>query len=336
MTANPTNRAPERKVMRGLDHRAFMHPYDQAARARMEAIPLLPQLSSWISGTISERMSLQEHLSSGLRVTPRQYPRLYRRFVGLASVLDVPRLPQLFVVSGSSPNAFAMGEVDYSVVVTGAALDVLTDREVDFLLAHELGHIKCDHMKWKTVAYSLAALGAGGLTLLIQNSGGGLAGSLISVGGTAAILAAAIAIIEWERKAEFSADRAGLLGCQDLEAAQSMLAKLTVGTLNYGEPIDRSEVLLQADALEEAIQESFIARMIHYGRMLSQTHPYLPLRVRDIGLWHSVGEFDRILNGGGRMPPAPAGHFPPPPPGFAPPARSAGVPPPPPPPPPAR
>jgi Zn-dependent protease with chaperone function len=284
-----------------------MHPYDQAARARMEAIPLLPQVTSWVSGAVSERVILQEHLSSGLRVTPRQYPRLYRRFVGLASVLDVPRLPQLFVVSGSSPNAYAMGEVDYSVGITGAALDVLTDGEVDFLLAHELGHIKCDHMRWRSVAQALVVLGAGGLTLLVQNSGGGLAGTLITVGGSAALLAAAIAIMEWSRKAEFSADRAGLLGCQDLEAAQSTLSKLTVGTLNYPEPIDRSEVLLQADALEEAIQESVAARMIHYGRMLSQTHPYLPLRVRDIGLWHSVGEFGRIVDGAGRVPPLASG-----------------------------
>lgn len=265
----------------------------------MEAVPLAPQIASALSGAVSERIALHERLSSSLRVCPRQYPSLYRRFVELAGVLDLPRLPQLFVSSEAAVNAYAEGIERYQVCVTGMALDIFTERELDFILAHELGHIKCDHMKWNAVARQLQILGVAGISLLIQHLSGPLA-SLLAIGGVTALLAAKQAILEWSRKAEFTADRAGFLGCQDIEAAQSALSKLTTGTALYREPIDLDAFVEQAYALDEVAQESLMMKLLHLQVLMQQTHPYTPIRVRDIRAWHASGIPDRIFTGEGR------------------------------------
>jgi Zn-dependent protease with chaperone function len=285
--------------LRGLDPLFFSHPLDLSARQAMEAVPLAPQLLSALSAAISERSMMYEKLGNCLRVGPRQYPDLYRRFVELAGVLDVPRLPHLFVNNDPEVNASAEGMEQYFVTVTGRALDCFSEGELDFILAHELGHIKCDHMKWRSVAGMLKVLGAAGIGVILQQVSGPLAG-LLAIGGVAALVGAELAILEWSRKAEFTADRAGLLGCQDIEAAQSALAKLTTGVALFQESIDLDSMVDQAYAFDDGVQQSLVAKLLRLQSLLHQTHPYTPIRVRDIRAWHAAGIPDRIVAGEGR------------------------------------
>ena len=290
---------PARVQLRGLHHLHVTHPFDAGARRKMEMVPLVPQVGEFLSGAVDERREQFKNLSSALRVGPRQYPDLYRRFVGLAAVLDVPKLPHLFVTGDPELNARASGVRDYTVSVTGQLLDVMTEEEVDFILAHELGHIKCDHMKWKQVAHQSTLLGVTGITVLSQGIGGAL-GGWVAAGGMLAAIAATIAILEWSRKAEFSADRVGLLGGQSLDAALSALAKLSVGTVQYRERIDVQELQNQALALEDLVEDSLVAKLSKFAAMLHQTHPYIPMRLQEIERWHAAGDYARLLSGEGR------------------------------------
>ena len=62
-------------------------------------------------------------------------------------LLNLPVAPELYVRQAASPNAYTMavqGQRPF-VVVTTALLDLLEPREVQAVIAHELGHLKCEH-----------------------------------------------------------------------------------------------------------------------------------------------------------------------------------------------
>jgi heat shock protein HtpX len=83
---------------------------------------------------------------------------------GLYSIMDrlvakanLP-MPQLYIIPEQQPNAFATGR-DYEhavVAVTEGLLDLLTEEEVEAVIAHELSHIKHYDMLIGTITASIA------------------------------------------------------------------------------------------------------------------------------------------------------------------------------------
>jgi Zn-dependent protease with chaperone function len=105
--------------------------------------------------------------------------------------------PELYVRQNPVPNAYTLaiaGRKPFIVVHT-ALLELLTPAELQAVLAHELGHLKCDHGLWLTVANVIAS---GAVSMLPIVSG-----------------AVEDALMRWLRAAELTCDRAALLVAQD-------------------------------------------------------------------------------------------------------------------------
>jgi hypothetical protein len=105
--------------------------------------------------------------------------------------------PELYVRQNPVPNAYTLaiaGRKPFIVLHT-ALLELLTPAELQAVLAHELGHLKCDHGLWLTVANVIAS---GAVSVLPVVSG-----------------AVEDALMRWLRAAELTCDRAALLVAQD-------------------------------------------------------------------------------------------------------------------------
>ena len=95
-------------------------------------------------------------------VSPSENPEVYRRLApivqGLTQRMGLP-MPKLFVIPEESPNAFATGRNPQhaSVAVTGGILRTMDDRELEGVLAHELGHVKNRDILTSSVAATIAA-----------------------------------------------------------------------------------------------------------------------------------------------------------------------------------
>jgi heat shock protein HtpX len=108
-------------------------------------------------------------MSSGAKpVTREELPRVYQIVERLCAKTGLP-MPKLFVIPTGSPNAFATGRnpEHASLAVTAGILDLLTDDELEGVLAHELGHVRNRDI----LISSIAATFAGAVTILARMAG---------------------------------------------------------------------------------------------------------------------------------------------------------------------
>src|SRR5208282_3892097 len=150
-------------------------------------------------------------------ITREQLPRIYNVVERLTSRAGLP-MPKIYVIPTESPNAFATGRNPQhaSVAVTHGILNLLTDEELEGVLAHELGHVRNRDILTSSIAATLA----GAITILARmafwfgafggdrrdREGGGLGGILML------LLApfAALLIQLWvSRTREYEADASG-------------------------------------------------------------------------------------------------------------------------------
>src|SRR5260370_33665122 len=75
-------------------------------------------------------------------VTREELPHAYAAVERLTQKIGIP-MPKMYVIPTESPNAFATGRnpAHASVAVTHGILGLLTDEELEGVLAHELGHV---------------------------------------------------------------------------------------------------------------------------------------------------------------------------------------------------
>lgn len=115
--------------------------------------------SYWFSDKIVLKMT------GAQPVTPQQAPELYRMTENLVQRAGLP-MPKLYIVDDPSPNAFATGRnPSHAVVaVNTGLLDLLDKREVEGVVAHELGHVA----KRDTLTMAIVATLAGALMVMVQ------------------------------------------------------------------------------------------------------------------------------------------------------------------------
>lgn len=103
----------------------------------------------------SDKMILKHY--HALPVTEDQNPRLYGIISKLSRKAQLP-LPAIYVIREQTPNAFATGRnpEHAAVAITEGLLSLLTDEEVEAVMAHELSHVKHRDMLVATVAASIA------------------------------------------------------------------------------------------------------------------------------------------------------------------------------------
>ena len=102
-----------------------------------------------------------------------------------------------------------------------------------------------------------------------------------------------LAFLEWFRKSELSADRAGLLGAQDPVASLRMNMKMAGG--GDMKQMDLNAFLVQAKEYEET--GGALDRVFKILSMLLRTHPFNTVRAAELQRWVEAGEYDRILRG---------------------------------------
>jgi len=271
-----------RRRFPGLDPVVLQHPYDRAALGALQRVPGLDIVVRKFIELLPERVAYIQHVAQMVRVSPLQCPQLYSQLREACAILDI-REPELYVAQTPIPNAYTSGHDNPFIVITTGLIDLMNGEEVLAVIAHELGHIKSGHVLYKTMARGISFL----VTLLGDMTLG--IGRLIGRSLEAALL-------EWDRKSEFTADRAGMLVVQDPQVMLSLMMKLSGGTLFQRDQMDAREFLKQADLYEET-DANILDRMYKMLVVTPLSHPLTIVRAREIMNWSESRGYKDILEG---------------------------------------
>lgn len=188
-----------------------------------------------ISYFAGSRLSLAVH--GAQEITRKDNPRLWRVVENL-SITDGLPMPRVFVINDPAPNAFATGRdpAHAAVCVTSGLLEIMNDKELEGVLAHELGHVKNYDIRVAMIAFALSAVISIiadvmlRMTFFRDNDREGENNQLFLVLGIiAAILAPLIATLiqlAISRKREYLADATGALTTRYPEGLASALEKI--------------------------------------------------------------------------------------------------------------
>ncbi len=212
-------------------------------------------------------------------ITKADNPRLYRIVENLAITEGLP-MPRVYVIDDPAPNAFATGRdpKHASVAATTGLLEIMTDRELAGVMAHEMGHVKNYDIRVSTIVFGLVvAVGFIADILLRMAFWGGNRNNnsnpIMLVLGLAAMviapLVAAAVQAAISRQREYLADATGALTTRDPEALASALQKLG----DYARPMQRQNSTMAHLYISDPMKPGVMDRMF-------ATHPPIPDRVK--------------------------------------------------------
>lgn len=208
-------------------------------------------------------------------------PRLYRAVENLSITLGLP-MPRVYIIDDPAPNAFATGRDPKHAIVaaTTGLLDIMDDRELTAVMAHEMGHVQNYDIRVSMIAFGLvSAIGllsdvaarmfiwgdndrrdsnANPITLII--------GLIILV---LAPIIASIVQLAISRQREYLADATSAMTTRDSAGMVAALQKL----LHYGKPMQKQS---------SATAQLFISNPLKPGLFsrLFSSHPPLEDRIK--------------------------------------------------------
>ena len=194
-------------------------------------------------------------------------------------------MPKVYIVNDPAPNAFASGRDPENAVVaaTTGLLDIMTDPELEGVMAHEMGHVKNYDIRVSTIVFGLV-VAVGFISDIMfrmafygsRNSRGSEAGGLavlsLVFGLVALVIAPLVSALVQagiSRQREFLADATGAMTTRNPEGLASALHKLG----EYSRPLQRQSASMAHMWIADPNKPNVLERMF-------STHPPIADRVR--------------------------------------------------------
>lgn len=274
----------KRRSFPGIEPSAFVSENDRHALEALKKVPLLPKLIQKFYEVGADRWLYCWNMGMSVRCGPKQFPTLYNVLRESCSILDMPE-PELYISSNPFPNAFAGGVERPYIVLRSSIVDTLDDQGLYHLIGHELGHIKAGHILYRSVAAVLLPL----LDMIGRRTFG--LGDVATVG-------LVLAMAEWSRQAEVSADRAGLLVAQDFELSVRANLAMCAGPNRLAHEMSSDAFLEQCRSYQDMGPWESLGKLLVFLLYTSTaTHPLPVHRTQELERWVSSGNFQRIMDG---------------------------------------
>jgi Zn-dependent protease with chaperone function len=268
--------APESQRLADISSRAFQHPADRAATAALGQVPLLDTVVRKLIGLGYEH-ALRQNLAAGaVKLGSSQLGEAWADHNACYARLDVSPVPDLYLGQHPFANAAAIGSQRPIVVVNSRTVELLDRAELRAVLGHEAGHVLADHVLYQTALMILLQLGRTPIGML-----GGLP-----------LMGIRLALLEWYRAAELTADRAAAVVVRDPLVVCRLLMAMAAGLPSNR--LDLGAFIEQGRAYRD---EEGWGRLTRMRTELGLTHPHPVRRVHELMTWVQSGAYDRIASG---------------------------------------
>ncbi len=263
----------EQTPLTGLQTTEFIHNLDKAGLDAINAIPGFESVSKFIIENSVETYYNILLRGSAIQLTEKNSPYAVGAFREAAETLDFQQeLPAIYLTRGYNFSNRIQGYKHPIVILDTNCVEQLDENQLKFIAGRCLGGIMAEHNKFEFFAWTINAIGNSVLPVISA--------------------LATLPIGQWQRKSHLTRDRAGLLACQDFEAAIQVMM-LTSG-VPYGneKDIDYYEYLNQAVAFQKS------RKLEKFGRItmtLGNDEAWMIDRASELFRWYDLGEYDTIL-----------------------------------------
>ena len=257
-----------------LDPKDYEHSFDRNALSVVKALPILPQAVNFIMNWTAINWRIIAMCGNSFKVTRDACPDLAVLGKEVFNTLNLDYKPDLYVQQDYYINAYTTGHQEKAfIALSSGAVDRLSDEELSFIIGHESGHIKSGHVLYHMMlAY---------ITVIMSR----LPGSSVLQ----------VPLMYWNRMSEFTADRAGLLACQDLDVALSTIMKMSGLPEKYYKTASVEGFMQQARDFMETNSHgaNSVMRVIE---ILDEDHPWTVVRAAELIKWYESGEYQKVLD----------------------------------------
>ena len=243
----------------------FRHPKEKEAMLAIQRNPLFGMLSETLSQVLVGTPALAESVARRFPVTRRSYPRLFDLYRDTLEKLDISEPYPLFLNFEYPLKAEARGYGKSCVLtLNGNNLDLLTEPQIQVLLAHELAHIQYDHLRYFSLFKALDTVGKYSISLLDTGLN-----ALVSV------------FLDWMQAADYTADRVAAYVVGDRETVAEAIW-LSMGTVPSIVPLRSDPANEQAPSSKALGDLTAIGKILLERLMLDANCPWGAERIREL------------------------------------------------------
>ena len=217
-------------------------------------------------------------MTGAREVAKKDAPELWRVVENLSITSGIP-MPKVYLIDDPAPNAFATGRDPQHAIVgaTTGLLEIMSKRELEAVMAHEMSHVKNYDIRVSMIAFGLAsAIGfLADIAMRIMFFGDSKDRNvhpIVYIIGLAVVILAPIAAMLTQmaisRQREYLADASGGLLTRDNEGLAQALEKLKL----YGQPMQKQSTSTANLFMNNPLKPGFFAKIF-------STHPPLDDRI---------------------------------------------------------
>jgi len=262
----------------GISAQGFAHPADRAATAAIRTVPSIDKVIKFLTEHGYERRIRQLLLGNAVRISDDQLPTVWTIQRRCANVLDIGRCPRLYVTQEPVGNGLTIGSNEPITLVSSGLVGSFSEVELTATLAHEMGHVLAEHVGL-TTTFQLVQMILRGVLRTVPLAG-------------VPLVALYLALLEWSRAAELTADRASAIVTGDPLAMCRTLMRMAGGPVK-----DLNVEAFIRQATEYESEADPFSRYSRFFAEITTTHPFPVRRVRELIAWVTSGDLDRIRSG---------------------------------------
>lgn len=248
----------------------FAHPIDASIIKILDNKLINELFEKYVDASVDLQSGLA--LSSSFKIDEKTNPELHCIILECADKLNIPVPYTVISRSVSGINAQTAGTDEFAYIAVSSLLSVLLSKEEQkFVLGHECGHIALGHVVYHTAMRTIGDLGN-----LVPIVGNLIAGTI------------QFPLNAWSRRSEISADRAGLICCEDIKTAKKALLKLEAGFMNI-DNVDMDEYLENSKMFRN---NNSLGKFTE----LFNEHPIIPKRIEALDLFANSEKYYKITH----------------------------------------
>ena len=295
------------KIPKKLEAEDFQLPQDKELLTKFDSVkiptlirPMLKTEEEYIVPWLRKHTAdVQDYeltikmMRQGVLVTEKQFAWVKSEVDSCAAILHLSPPPAVFIVGKGRMKANAVNFRTPFIVLPSELIDKSTPKSLRFAIGRQMGHIKCDHVFYK----ALTSKTTSSLGFVLGKWGQELLNSFFEK-------VSDLALVDWILAHEISADRAGLIACQDLTVAQRTLLnfKLAISfegiKLNVEDYLEQAEIAQEKQALileelPEPVQKG-IGRW-HRSERLQSEHPFILQRIKALQEYAKSESYQRLF-----------------------------------------